>query len=163
MTTRYKIHQKMLSIGDDYWIENSEGKRVFKVDGKVLRIRKTLILEDINGKPLCQIKERLLTIKDTMVIEDPNGKDIAVMKKALISPLRDRWDVKVNDGDDLVVQGNFIDHEYAIKRKGKKVAEVSKKWFRITDTYGVDVDQGQNDVLILAVAVVIDMMTHEKK
>lgn len=163
MTTRYKIHQKMLSIGDDYWIENSEGKRVFKVDGKVLRIRKTLVLEDIHGKPLCQIKERLLTIKDTMVIEDPNGKDIAVMKKALISPLRDRWDVKVNDGDDLVVQGNFIDHEYVIKRKGKKVAEVSKKWFRITDTYGVDVDEGQNDVLMLAVAVVIDMMAHEKK
>ena len=153
----------MLSIGDDYWIENSEGKRVYKVDGKVLRIRKTLVLEDANGKTLCQIKERLLTIKDTMVIEDPNGKDIAVMKKALISPLRDRWDVKVKDSDDLVVLGNFIDHEYAIKRKGKKVAEVSKKWFRITDTYGVDVDEGQNDVLILAVAVVIDMMTHEKK
>lgn len=163
MTTRYKIHQKMLSIGDDYWIENSDGKRVFKVDGKVLRIRKTLVLEDIHGKPLCQIKERLLTIKDTMVIEDPNGKDIAVMKKALISPLRDRWDVKVNGGDDLVVQGNFIDHEYTIKRKGKKVAEVSKKWFRITDTYGVDVDEGQNDVLILAVAVVIDTMAHEKE
>ena len=153
----------MLSIGDDYWIENSEGQRVFKVDGKVLRIRKTLVLEDIHGKPLCQIKERLLTIKDTMVIEDPNGKDIAVMKKALISPLRDRWDVKVNVGDDLVVQGNFIDHEYTIKRKGKKVAEVSKKWFRITDTYGVDVDEGQNDVLIIAVAVVIDTMAHEKE
>ena len=153
----------MLSIGDDYWIENSEGQRVFKVDGKVLRIRKTLVLEDIHGKPLCQIKERLLTIKDTMVIEDSNGKDIAVMKKALISPLRDRWDVKVNGGDDLVVQGNFIDHEYTIKRKGKKVAEVSKKWFRITDTYGVDVDEGQNDVLILAVAVVIDTMAHEKE
>ncbi len=163
MTTRYKIRQKMLSIGDDFWIENGEGKRVYKVDGKVLRIRKTLVFEDANGKTLCQIKERLLAIKDTMVIEDANGKDIAVMKKALISPLRDRWDVKVKDGDDLVVLGNFIDHEYAIKRKGKKVAEVSKKWFRLTDTYGVDVDEGQNDVLILAVAVVIDMMAHDKK
>lgn len=163
MTARYKIRQKMLSIGDDFWIENSEGKRVFKVDGKVLRIRKTLVFEDANGKILCQIKERLLSIKDTMVIEDANGKDIAVMKKALIAPLRDRWDVKVNGGDDLVVTGNFIDHEYAIKRKGKKVAEVSKKWFRLTDTYGVDVDEGQNDILILAVAVVIDMMAHEKE
>ena len=163
MTTRYKIRQKMLSIGDDFWIENSEGKRVYKVDGKVLRIRKTLVFEDANGKTLCQIKERLLTIKDTMVIEDANGKDVAVMKKALISPLRDRWDVKVKDGEDLVVKGNILDFEYDIKQGRNKVAEVSKKWFRLTDTYGVDVDEGQNDILILAVAVVIDMMAHEKE
>ena len=161
MSTRYKIRQKLISIGDDFWIENQEGKKVFKVDGKVLRIRKTLVFEDINGKPLCQIKERLLTIKDTMVIEDPDGKDIAVVKKALIAPLRDRWDVKIKDGEDLVVQGNIFDHEYGVKQRRRKIAEVSKKWFSITDTYGVEIDPGQNDILILAVAVAIDMMAHD--
>ena len=165
MTTRYKIRQNLISIGDDFWIENEEGKKAYKVDGKVLRIRKTLVFEDAQGKKLAQIQERLLTIRDTMVIDDANGKEIAVIKKALISPFRDRWTVKVKDGEDLDVQGNIFDHEYSIKEGRKKVAEVSKKWFRLTDTYGVEIDPGQNDILILAIAVAIDMMAHpdEKK
>ena len=160
MTTRYKIHQNLISIGDDFWIENEEGGKVFKVDGKVLRIRKTLVFEDMKGKKLCQIKERLLAIKDTMIIEDADGKDLAVIKKPLIAPLRDRWDVKVKNGPDLVVQGNILDQEYSIKQGWGKVAEISKKWFRLTDTYGVEIDPEQNDILILAVTIAVDMMAH---
>ena len=163
MSTRYKIQQKLISIGDDFWIENEEGKKVFKVDGKVFRIRKTLVFEDMKGKKLAQIQERLLTIKDTMVIEDADGKDLATIKKALITPFRDKWDVKVKNGPDLDVQGNILDHEYTIKQGRDKVAEISKKWFRLTDTYGVEIDPGQNDILILAVAIAIDMMVDDKE
>ncbi len=161
MTTRYKIRQDLISIGDDFWIENGEGKRVFKVDGKVLRIRKTLVFEDLNGKPLCTIKERLLAIRDTMTITAPEGEELAVIKKALLTPLRDRWSVNVKNGPDLDVQGNIFDHEYAIKQGWNKVAEISKRWFALTDTYGVEIETGQNDILILAVAIAIDMMAHD--
>lgn len=161
MTNRYKIRQNLISIGDDFWIENEEGKNVFKVDGKVLRIRKTLVFEDAKGKKLAQIQERLLTIKDTMVVEDADGKELATIKKALITPLRDRWDVKVKNGPDLDVQGDFLAHEYTIKAGRETVAEVSKKWLRISDTYGVEVQPGQNDILILAVAVAIDIMVDD--
>ena len=133
------------------------------MDGKVLRIRKTLVFEDAQGKKLAQIQERLLTIRDTMVIDDADGKEIAVIKKALISPLRDRWSVKVKNGEDLDVQGNIFDFEYSIKQGKVKVAEISRKWFRLTDTYGVEVDSGQNHILILAIAVAIDMMAHPDK
>lgn len=162
MTTRYKIRQKLISIGDDFWIENAKGQKVFKVDGKALRIRKTLEFEDAKGKKLAQIKERILAIKDTMVIEDANGRDIATVKKALIAPLRDKWNVNVKGGDDLVVQGNILDLEYDIKQGRKKIAEVSKKWFTITDTYGVEVAEGQDDILILAIAIAVDMMVHDE-
>ncbi|HKJ38767.1 MAG TPA: LURP-one-related family protein [Anaerolineales bacterium] len=162
MSNRYKIRQKLISIGDDFWIENANGQKVFKVDGKALRIRKTLEFEDANGKKLARIKERLISIKDTMVIEDAKGKDVATVKKALIAPLRDKWNVNVKGGADLVVQGNILDLEYDIKQGRRKVAEVSKKWFTITDTYGVDIEDGQNDILILAIAVAIDMMAHDE-
>lgn len=160
MTNRYKIRQNLISIGDDFWIENEAGQRVFKVDGKVLRIRKTLVFEDLKGKKLAQIQERLLTIKDTMVIEDADGKDLATVKKALFTPLRDKWNVNVRGGQDLVVQGNILDFEYDIKADGKKVAEISKKILRLTDTYVVDISEGQNDILILAIAIAVDMMVH---
>lgn len=162
MSNRYKIRQKLISIGDDFWIENQSGEKVYKVDGKALRIRKTLEFEDVNGKKLAQIKERLISIKDTMVIEDAKGKDIATVKKALVSPLRDKWNVNVKGGKDLTVQGNILDLEYDIKQGRRKVAEVSKGWFSITDTYGVEIEEGQNDILILAVAVAVDMMAHDE-
>ena len=161
MSNRYKIRQNMISIGDDFWIENAEGKRVFKIDGKVLRIRKTLIFEDINGRKLAQIQERLLTIKDTMAIEDANGDQIATVKKALIAPLHDRWSVNVKNGPDLDVQGNIFDFEYEIMQGRNQIAQVSKQWFTFTDTYGVEIASGQNDILILAVAIAIDMMAHD--
>jgi uncharacterized protein YxjI len=161
MSTRYKIRQKMFSIGDDFWIENQEGDRVFKVDGKALRLRKTLFFEDMNGNKLCKIQERLLAIKDTMVVEDPEGHQMAVIKKGLIAPLGDHWTVTVRGGPDLDVQGNILDHEYSIMQRRNKIAEVSKKWLSLTDTYGVEIDAGQNDILILAVAIAIDMMSHD--
>ena len=162
MSNRYKIRQKLISIGDDFWIENAKGQKVFKVDGKALRLRKTLEFEDTKGRKLAQIKELILAIKDTMVIEDAHGRDIATVKQALITPLRDKWNVNVRGGDDLVVQGNILDLEYDIRQGRKKVAEVSKKWFTITDTYGVEIEDGQNDILILAIAVAIDMMAHDE-
>jgi uncharacterized protein YxjI len=157
---RYQMRQKMVAIGDDFWIENDRGQKVFKVDGKALRIRQTLIFEDANGRELYKIQERMLRIKDSMEVEDAQGHQVAMVKKALITPIRERWVVKIKNGPDLDVQGNILDHEYSIGEGRDKVAEVSKKWFRLRDTYGVSIDPGQDDALILAVAVCIDEMAH---
>jgi uncharacterized protein YxjI len=158
--TRYQMRQKLVSIGDDFWIENDRGERVYKVDGKALRIRQTLIFEDAQGHELAKIQEKMVRIKDTMEIEGPNGETLATVKKALITPLRDRWVVKVGDGPDMDIQGNILDHEYTIESGRDKVAEISKKWFRIADTYGVEVAPGQNDLLILTATVAVDMMAN---
>jgi uncharacterized protein YxjI len=157
--TRYQMRQRVISIGDDYVIENDRGEHVFKVDGKALRVRKTLLFEDMHGRELCKIQERMLRVKDSMEIEDPDGRRIAMVQKAMITPVRERWVVKV-DGPDLHVQGNIVDHEYTIERDGDRVAEISKRWFRVRDTYGVEVAPGENDVLILATTAVIDEMAH---
>ena len=124
-------------------------------------MRQTLIFEDAHGNELCKIQERMLRIKDSMEIEGPGGQRLAMVKKALITPLRERWVVKVGDGPDLDVQGNILDHEYTHRGGRHKVAEVSKKWFRVRDTYGVEIAPGQNDILILAITVCVDMMAHE--
>jgi uncharacterized protein YxjI len=158
--THYQMRQRLASIGDDFWIENDRRERAYKVDGKALRVRQTLIFEDPAGQELYKIQERMLRIKDSMEIEDAAGRRAAMVKKALITPLRERWTVNVADGPDLEVQGNILDHEYTIGEGRDKVAEVSKKWFRVADTYGVEIGQGQNDALILAVTVCIDEMAN---
>jgi uncharacterized protein YxjI len=160
---RYRMRQKMLSIGDDFWIEDEDGERVYRVDGKALRLRKTFHLEDPQGQRLCTIQKRVMHIRDTMEIEGPDGDRIAVVHKAMISPLRERWKVDVEDGPDLEAQGNIVDHEYEIEADGRKVAEVSKAWFRVRDTYGVEMAPDQDPALVLAVTVAIDEMTHGGK
>ena len=158
--THYQMREKLASIGDDFWIENNRGEKVYKVDGKALRVRQTMIFEDRSGREMAKIQERMLRVKDSMEVEDPSGRQIAMVKKALITPVRDRWTVKIKGGPDLEVQGNILDHEYTIGEGRDKVAEVSKKWFRIRDTYGVEIEPGQDDVLILAVTACIDQMAH---
>ena len=157
---RYQMTQRMFSIGDDFWIENERGEKVFKVDGKALRVRQTLVFEDRSGRELCRIQERMLRIKDSMEIEDANGQQIAMVKKALITPVRERWTVNLRGGPDLEIQGNILDHEYRIEQGRDRIAEVSKKWFRLRDSYGVEIDPGQDDILILAATVAVDMMAH---
>jgi uncharacterized protein YxjI len=156
--TKYRMREKLFAIGDDYWIEDEGGDRAFKVDGKALRIRDTLVIEDRSGAELFTVQEKKLHIRDTMEIER-SGHTVATIKKALITPLRERFSIEVEGGDDLEAKGNVTDHEYKIERDGDKIAEVSKRWFRIRDTYGIEVAPGQDDALILAVAVCIDRMT----
>ncbi len=96
-----------------------------------------------------------------MEVEGPSGDRLAMVKKAIIDPVRDRWTVKIGNGPDLDIQGNILDHEYRIEEGRNKVAEVSKKWFRVRDTYGVEIEPGQNDIVILAATVAVDMMAHE--
>ena len=158
--TRYQMREKLVSIGDDFWIENEHGQKAYKVDGKALRVRKTLKFEKPQGQTLCQIQERMMRVKDSMEVEDAQGHNVAMVKKALISPVRDRFTVKIKNGPDLEVKGNILDHEYSIGEGRDKVAEVSKKWFRLRDTYGVEIEPGQDDIVILAVTVCIDQMAH---
>lgn len=159
----YKMRQRLVSIGDDFWIETDDGERAYKVDGKALRLRKTLIFEDAEGHELAKIQERVARVRDSMEVEDPDGNRLAMVKKALVSPLRDRWSVQVVDGPDLDVQGNIVDHEYTFTDGRTPVATVSKKWFRVADTYGVEIAADQDPVIILAATVAIDMMAHESR
>ncbi len=157
----YQMRQNLVSFGDDFWIENDSGEKVFKVDGKMLRVRNTLWFEDRDGDRYCQIQEHVARVKDSMEIESEDGKRMALVQKALVTPLHDRWVVKVGDGPDLEVKGDILNHEYAIGEGRQKLAEVSKKWFRIADSYGVRIEPGRDDLLVLAVTVAVDMMAHD--
>ena len=158
---RYQMRQRMFAIGDDFYIEDGQGRRAFKVDGKALRVRSTLKFEDVNGRELYKIQEKLARVRDSMTIERADGSPAAKVHNALITPLRDRWTIDVPGGVDMKTQGNIVQHEYRIEQGGQPVATVSKKWFRVRDSYGVDIAPGQDDALLLAITVVIDMMAHQ--
>jgi uncharacterized protein YxjI len=154
---RFQMREKLASIGDDAWIEDDQGERLFKVDGKALRIRKTFVLEDRAGREVATIQEKKLSVRDKMQIER-DGRTLATVHKALVG-IRDRFNIEVEDGEDLKARGNIVDHEYEIERDCDVVATVSKKWFRVRDTYGIEVQAGEDEAMLLAVTVAIDEMT----
>ena len=157
---KYRMREKIFAIGDDFWIETDDGRRAYKVNGKALRIRSTFVIENSSGDELLKIQEKKLSIRDSMRIER-GGDTVATVKKALVSPLRHRFTVDLDNGGELKVKGNIIDHEYELERDGTKIAEVSKRWFRVRDTYGIEIAEGQNDALILATTVCLDEMAHD--
>lgn len=159
---RYVLKQKLLSWGDDFRIQTDAGVDAFYVDGKVFSLRNKLIFEDLNGVELAVIQKKILSWGPTYEIYRA-GQLAAVVKKHLFTFFRCKFTVDVPGPDDLEAQGNFLDYEYTFQRGAQEVAQVSKRWFSWTDTYGVDIASGEDDVLLLASAVVIDQICHEPK
>lgn len=158
---RYVLKQKFWSWGDDFTIKNAAGEDVFVVDGRALSWGDKLSFQDAGGNEIAFIRQKLLSWGPTYEIE-VHGRLVAVVKKHLFTLLRCKFTVDVPGPEDLEAQGSFLDHEYNFERQGREVAAVSKRWFSWTDTYGVDIAAGEDDVLILASAVVIDMVCHQE-
>jgi uncharacterized protein YxjI len=156
------MKQKLFCWGDDFRIKNEAGQDVFFVDGRAFSIGNKLSFQDLNGNELAFIRQKLLSWGPTYEITR-GGQLLAVVKKHLFTLFRCKFTVDVPGPDDLEAQGSFLDMEYNFTRAGHRVAEVSKRWFSWSDAYGVDINPGEDDPLILAATVVIDMVCHADK
>ena len=158
---KYLVRERIFGIGDDFWIEDEQGKRVFFVDGKVLRLHQTFELKTADGRILATIHKKAMTMRDTMLVER-DGARVATVRKKVISPFRDRFSVEFEEGHEWSVRGSILDKEYMIEdERGHVVAEISRKWFRTRDTYAVAVDPYRADVpVVLSIAVCVDALVH---
>jgi len=156
---RYFMKQKLFSFGDDFRIRDENGRDAFFVDGKVFSIGNKLSFQDMQGNELAFIRQKLLAWTASYEIYR-KGALYATVKKELFTFLRCRFYIDVPGPDDLEATGSLLEHEYSFNRQGRDVATVSKRWLSMTDSYGVDIAEGEDDVLILASTVVIDMACH---
>src|SRR5687767_14752176 len=153
------MRERILSWGDDFAIKNIAGEDVWHVDGKALSFGDKLSFKDRHGTEVAFIDQKLLSIGPQYEIIR-GGETVAVVKKQLFTLFRARFTVDVPGPDDLEATGNFLDHEYAFERAGREVARASKKWLSLSDTYTIDVADNEDDVVILASAIVIDLVSH---
>ena len=159
---RYVMKQKLFSFTDSFTITDESGTPAFAVRGKFFSLGKQLSFEDMAGNELAYIRQKLIAFRPTYEIYR-NDTLFATVKQQLFTFLRHRFIVDVPGPDDLEASGDFLDHEYTFERSGRDVARVSKAWFSFADTYGVEVAEGEDDVLLLASSVVIDMLCHDGK
>jgi len=158
---RYVMKQKLFAWGEDFTIKDEKGQDCFFVDGKAFSIGDKLSFEDMRGNELARIEQKLLSFTKTYKIYR-GGRQVATVKKKLLTLFRNAFDIEDAAVGDLDAQGDFLDREYRFTRDGQTIATVSKRFFSLTDTYGVDIADGEDDVLLLACTVVIDMCSHDK-
>ena len=158
---RYVMKQRLFTLGDKYNVTDADGKDVYYVDGKLLSLGKNLSFQDMEQQELAHIQQKLLNWGPTFEITH-NEELVAVVKKELFTFFHCVFHVDEPGHDALTAEGNFNDHEYVFTRAGQQVASVSKQWFTFADTYGVETDEKEDPVLILACTVVIDECCHER-
>ncbi|MET9391763.1 LURP-one-related family protein [Streptomyces sp. NPDC006624] len=152
---RFLVYDRLLGFGDDYWIEDDRGNKVFLVDGKALRLRDTWELKDTQGHVLVDIHQKMLALRDTMVLQR-GGEPLATIRRKRLSLLRNHYRVSLADGSELDVSGKILDREFAVEYDGELLAVVSRRWLTVRDTYGVDVVRDDADpALLIAVAVCV--------
>ena len=158
---RYLVRERLFSITGDFWVTDQDGNRAFLIDAKALSLRHTLELQDASGRQLAAIKHKLLTFTDAMDIER-DGSVAATVHKAVFSPLHHRAIIDLPGGR-LEAVGNFVGKDFEIRDWGRVAARVSRSWFRVRDTYGVEVEEGEDDVLMICIAVCLDRIHHDEE
>ncbi|MFI8511366.1 LURP-one-related/scramblase family protein [Streptomyces sp. NPDC085460] len=159
---KYLVRDKIFAIGDDYWIEDENGRPAFLVDGKALRLRDTLELKDTDGRVLVTLREKLLSLRDAMTIER-DERPLATVRRRRLSLLRNHYRVTLVDGTELDVSGRILDREFAVEYDGELLAHISRRWLRVRDTYAVDVVREDADAaLLIAVAVCVIRMAERE-
>lgn len=157
------MRERLFAIGDDYWIEDADGHKVFLVDGKAMRLRDTFELKDADGRVLVDIRQKLISLRDTMIVER-DGAELAKVKRKRLSLLRNHYRVTLVDGTELDVSGKILDREFAIDYDGELLAQISRRWLTVRDTYGIDIVREDADVpLLVAVAVCVIVLADKEK
>ncbi|MFC9116807.1 LURP-one-related/scramblase family protein [Streptomyces sp. NPDC057092] len=161
---RFLVRDRILGIGDDYWIEDDRGNKVFLVDGKAMRLRDTFELKDSEGRVLIDIRQKMLALRDTMVIER-EGEPLATVRRKRLSLLRNHYRVTLADGStELDVSGRILDREFAVEYDGELLAVISRRLMTLRDTYGVDVVRDDADpALLIAVAVCVIHLAEKER
>src|ERR1700727_1991832 len=159
---RYLVQERIFSLGADFWIEDEDGNRVFLVDGRALSLRETFELKDAHGNLLILIRKKIFAMRDTMEIENGQGV-VATVRPAFFSPIHHRYEIDLFDGTRLEAVGSFAARDWERKEGPRVIGRISRQWFRIRDTYGVEVEPGVDDALIIAIAVCIDRIYEDEK
>ncbi|MFG2830914.1 LURP-one-related/scramblase family protein [Streptomyces sp. NPDC048434] len=162
-TGKYVVRDRIFGIGDDYWIDDEHGRHAFLVDGKALRLRETFELKDTERRVLITIRKKMLSLRDTMTIER-DDKPLATIKRKRLSLLRNHYRVELVDGTELDVSGKILDREFAIEYDGELLAEISRRWLTVRDTYAVNVVRDDADPpLLIAIAVCVIRLAERER
>ena len=158
---KYVIKEKFWAFGNDFAISSDSGEPQFVVDGKAFSWGDKLSFQDTKGNELAFISQKLLSWSPKYEIYREGNLFAEVVKE--FSWFNKKFTLDIPGPNDYTIDGSFWAHEYTFSRMGSVVANVSKKRWGFTDSYGVDISDGEDIVSILCSVIVIDQVLHDEK
>lgn len=159
----YKLKQKFLSLAEKFEIKDEQGEPVYIINGKFFSIGKQFTLVNMKGDVIAEIKQKVLSFRPTFYIQIA-GQNKAKIVKTFLPLFRSRFLIEQtmvdNQVKQIVATGNFLSHEYEFNEQHTLIAKVSKQWFALSDTYGLDVLDSELTELIISALIVIDAVHH---
>jgi uncharacterized protein YxjI len=152
----YVIRERLFRLGEDYDITDQAGQPVLHVDGKALSLHNRLIIQDPAGREAGQVNRKLAALRPTYEITI-DGQDVAEVRKHLFTPFGERFTIDVRGADGMEIDGDLLSHEFTIQRDGQAVATISKRWLTMTASYAVKIAPGEDDLLLLASVLALDL------
>lgn len=158
---RFVLKERIFSIRESYYIRDDQGDNAFEVTGRLIGFRDKLTIRELEGNRVATLTEKMISLRPVYTISRDDQPD-AKVKKDFINILREGFSVDMEGGlPDLRIKGDILDHNYTISRDGETVAQVSKKWISLRDSYSIDVAPGEDPLLLVACAIVVDRIAHE--
>lgn len=160
---RFTLKERVFSLRESFYVRDDQNNSIFEVTGRLISLRDSLALNDMQGNTVASITEKRLSLRPVYTISRPNGPD-AKVKKDFINIMREGFTVDIDgDAPDIRIQGDILDHNYTMTSNDVTVAQVSKKWVSMRDSYVVDVADGADAELLVACAIVVDRIAHEEE
>jgi len=150
------VQEKLFSFTRDFWIEDEAGRQAFLVDGSGPFSREAFTLRDADGALLVLIRRKAFAWRETLRIEDGDGTLLASVRPAF-ALFKQRYEITLLDDSQLEAVGNFTGKDFQVRGlDGQVYGQMSRDRWRMRDTYWVDVPDGQDAGLIIAIAICID-------
>lgn len=158
---RYRLPQNALAVAGTVLVKNDWGEPAFEIDGGTQATEDLVRVRDLRGAAACHIWGSALHSDEPIEIVDAEASILATVTRVEVSPVRDRFFVQLESGTIWTVEGQVASHEYRVHGPSGEIAEVSRRWFRARQSYGVQVAAGQPDLMVLTVALCLDLITHD--
>ena len=158
---RYRLVQNLAAIADPVLVQTDDGTVAFKIETTQREMLDVLVLRDMEGDARCFISGFQAVPAAAAEVLGNDGRPLARVSRTPISALRDRFEIDHSSGDVWIAIGDVGIREFTLESPKGHVADVSRRWFLLPSSYGVEVPTGQDDALVLAVAVAIDQLTHD--
>jgi uncharacterized protein YxjI len=158
--TRFLVKSKF-GAGRDFVVSDpeTEEQRYF-VDGK-MGPRPSAEITARGGGLSYRVRGSLLGIPKRTTISDARGAEIATLKAKAFSPIKSQMTLDMASGEPWTLQGSLMEKNYTVSSAGRPIVEISQKWMTIKDTYTLDVADGIDPGLALAVLWSVDRWVEE--
>lgn len=152
------LKEKAFSLKERFNVTDEAERTLYTVEGKLFSWGHQLDITDVSGTHAAHIRQKVLTLLPRYFIACDGMEEMEL--KGHLNIIHPHYTLETSDGD-WEVRGDFLQHEYTIKKGEEEIAAVTKKWFTWGDTYLLDVAEGKNAVPALAVMIALDCIAED--